>query len=338
MDDVVKQLKERIDLRDVIRLPGDGGRRSGNYLHGYCPFHETGESGRHKTASFMIYADHYRCLSPKCDAHGDVFNWFAWTMHGQRDGPVSGILFKSIKQHLIDTYLNGTGPSAPPAPERKKHKLTHGDRSDMLHLAYAGYRNLGSKGLTYFLGRGFTLETIRRQLFGYDGSRYIIPIWRGIPRESRLLTLRFRSSDKDDPMRYSGIRDVNDQILYNREALLWATSRKVPAIIVFYGELDAALAWQDGIPAVSPTNGALSFLTEWVDRYPGYKIFVPDKGEEKAAYADAEAFGMYGKVAHFPRGRFKDYGEFRQSGHTARELARCIRMDTGIRLMLRCWN
>lgn len=167
------------------------------------------------------------------------------------------------------------------------------------------------KKLAYFLSRGFTFDTIKRQMWGWDGKNYVITVWADKPRQSDVVCLRLRSGDENSERRYSGITGYNEQMLYNREAMTYAIANQIQVLFIFYGELDAQLAWQDGLPAVSPTNGAKAVLPEWFSEYKGNLIFVPDLLEDRAAYEDAGEFGARGWVARIPHA-IKDYSLFRQ--------------------------
>jgi hypothetical protein len=323
-------LKAKIDLRDVIELTD--AHRGDKYVVGLCPFHEN-DGKPHKTKSFLVYDDHYMCLSATtCGKRGDIYNWVAFKLFGDPEA-TRGEHFRQVLEHVRKQY----GTDFVPVKHKVTKKAPRLKEAEIVRLAeqYHQYLLTQPKRLAYFFWRGFTLATIKKQLWGWDGENYVITVWSGVPQDSRLKTLRLRSSLKDPVLRYSGLRGANEQMLYNREALLWAIRHKAPALLIFYGELDAGLAWQDGLPAVSNTNGALAFKPEWLARFKGAKVFVPDKGEEKAALNDANAFDRDGWVVHLPHGKFKDYTEARQAGMKPLELKRLIEKTLGYKILRR---
>lgn len=68
----------------------------------------------------------------------------------------------------------------------------------------------------------------------------------------------------------------NESALYNKHCL-----RGQKVVCLFFGELDAQLCWQDGIPSVSPTNGKESFRAEWLKYFDGIErvIIIPDRDD-----------------------------------------------------------
>ncbi len=339
------KIRKAIDLRVLIPLEGKTPHKG--YLSGYCPFHESPETSQ--TASFLLWPDHFKCLSVNCGISGDIFNWYAHKLGIGATTPLKGSLFGQVVKQIESDYpaLKSDSPNSEPLPGRYKLSKTEEVKAekpklDLQQLAetYHDYLMRTPQRINYFLSRGFTLRTIKEQLWGWDGQNYVITVWRGRPQHSRLMTLRLRvSADKqeDNQSRYSGVRGYNDQMLYNRHALLWCLKHRVTTLLVFYGELDAQLAWQDGLPAVSPTNGALAVMPEWFTHYKGDLIFVPDKKEESAAWSDAGEFGSRGWVGHLPDGEFKDYGELYAAAGTcaASQLQRYIEKQTGLKIVRR---
>jgi hypothetical protein len=320
-DDRLSKAKS-IDLRNVIEI--NSPERSPNYTLGWCPFHEgTGEG--HKTKSFLVYANHYTCLSPDCDEHGDIVNWYAYKLYGSPHVNLKNGVFHTILDSILGASINAPVVEDEPVKVvRRKHDLDSLAKSCHDVLLESPTR------LAYYLSRGFTLHTIKRQMWGWDGQRYVVTVWEGIPRESELLALRFRARPGDEGhIRYSGVRDHNEKLLYNREALLYAVKHSTP-IVVMYGEFDAQLSWQYRVPTVSPTNGALSFQYKWLEGFDGDVVFVPDRHEEKAAYADANRIGAKGWVVQLPNGPYKDYTELCQVEGTPMKLWRAIYHSTGI--------
>ena len=317
---------KQIDLRDIMQV--DPPKYKGHeYWLTYCPFHDDRAGGR---PGLMLFRDHFVCLSTNCGVTGDIFVWYNWTKFGSKDRP-RGHRFIEV----LDTILGED--HVPIVHEEESIEPIEDIDLDRLALEYHKVLVLSPDRQKYFYNRGFTPATVKRQMFGWDGRGFTIPVWEGVPRQSPVLSIRIRSAKTDTEMRYSGIRGYNEQMLYNREALLCAVEDHAPAILILYGEFDAALAWQNGLYAVSPTNGALAVLPEWFTGYDGYKIVVPDKKEERAAFDDAAVFGSKGAVIQFPKEMSgKDFSDFvLKNGGSPKYFVHAVSRQLGIKMSLR---
>lgn len=324
-----------IDLRTVISI--NGAERSANYTLGYCPFHE--DDGKdHKTKSFLVYPTRYTCLSSNCGEHGDIINWYARKLYGSSRATLKNGAFSTILDTILGGVSYGSGGSSDLSATSVVDHKDNRRKNDLDSLAKSCHDVLleSPRHLAYYLSRGFTLRTVKHQRLGWDGKRYVIPVWEGVPGMSELLALRYRARPGDEgSIRYSGVRDHNEKILYNREALMFADKHRTPLIVV-YGEFDALLLWQNRLPAVSPTNGALSFQAKWLEGFDGDIIFVPDLHEEQAAYADANQIGANAWVVQLPSGPWKDASELYQVEGSFRKLWREIYSSTGLHWFKSC--
>ena len=70
---MIAELKQNIDLVQIIEQSGVELRRSGSRYVGLCPFHDD------KHPSFAVYQNNYHCFS--CHAHGDAID-FVQKMYG----------------------------------------------------------------------------------------------------------------------------------------------------------------------------------------------------------------------------------------------------------------
>lgn len=171
----------------------------------------------------------------------------------------------------------------------------------------------------FFHSRLFTDETIDREMWGWDGRRYVVTVWDGPPGK-RCVSVRRRAS-KDGDTKYIGLDGHNPRVLYNMwhvENYYHSLPQGMPRIVyVYFGEFDAALSTQDGFPAVSPTNGQNAWLDEWDSFFKDYSvIIVPDKGEEYRGFQLASRFPDRASVVQWPAGDYNDYNSFRLAGGT----------------------
>ena len=171
----------------------------------------------------------------------------------------------------------------------------------------------------YFKNRGFTDDFIDREMWGWDGSRYTLPVWEGEPSNSEILGVRRRKPDDQTGEKYIGLKDMNPPTVWGR----WYC-RNAKNVLAFAGEFDAALANQDNIPAFSIVNGINAvddFPEDWAQLwFPKSQnmIAVFDKKEESFAGRLCQHWNkvkgsMTARVFHWsPNLSYKDYSEFRQ--------------------------
>lgn len=315
MNKVIQKAKSVLDMRTLVSL--DKQRTVRNYVTGSCPFHED------NNPSFIVYKDGWHCYSAKCPRpQGSVLDWIAH-LRGN-DNPTGKDIYELAKEFggsgskRSIIVLPGTHHSKPVKKIRQNPDFSY--RSPVQHH------------LKYLIDRGFSEEFVEFYKLGSKNNSVAIPIWSGLPRVSKLKGVRFRNLNNYGP-RYYGIEGYNEPMLVNSWVIKWLQqdqkrySRYLP-LHVFYGEFDALLACQLGIPAVSPTNGCKSFDPMWVRNLDMPIVFYPDLGEESAAIADAQAIGFRASVKPFAYFEGKDFTEIYLS---ATKKARQERDDWPIR-------
>lgn len=129
--------------------------------------------------------------------------------------------------------------------------------------------------------RGFTDATIKRFKLGYDGERVLIPIF---GQDGSILNVRkyLYGAPKDKFIAW-GMR-------YNRARLFPIEALRAETLYVFEGELDTMLACQCGLPAITQTGGADSWMPEFTEAMKGKHIvfcYDVDPAGRKAAQAAA---------------------------------------------------
>ena len=235
-----KELIARIDLREMM-VPGRGA--SGNRpVMMRCPWH-------HDThASMAVYRDGMYCFG--CQRYQGVLDFLA-----EKEGVDLNLNFREGIELLMDKY--GGGKPLPvmrhPAREEKAHDCAPMDKDIVLRY----HQQLGAKR-KWFLDRGLCDETIDAQKLGHNGrDAYTIPVW---DTSGQLITIRYRRDDvvRTDGSKYWGVTGRNDTILYNKAAVKGAEY-----VVLCEGELDCLRIFQEGIPAVSSTNGAGGIVSLW---------------------------------------------------------------------------
>ncbi len=164
--------------------------------------------------------------------------------------------------------------------------------------------------LSYLRGRGFRDETIAELKFGYAFGAYSIPVLDG---RGNPVQLRFRRDEDEDDTgpKYYGIAGSNGTRLYLGHDLVYRGGEDV---WLCEGEFDAALLHQEGLCAVSFTNGAGAFKPDDAGLFGSSDriivAFDQDCAGDAGARRIAEVFPA-GRVvrASWPRELGKDLGE-----------------------------
>ena len=300
-------LKQQHNITQIISRTVDLKKRGQTYS-GLCPFHKDTDP------SLKVYPDiqFFKCYG--CGAKGDVIDWIQMTV---------GVDFQNACRLLGN--LPQTEVLFKPAPKKTK-KIS-------LDTVKYWHDNLGKKR-TYFHNRGFANNTIDRELFGWTGNRYVIPLWLGIPQESEAAAVKLR---RDDELELNKLKNDNPDL---DEEQLQRELRLIPRYVlkgsyepilynahvvegkaeiwIFFGEFDAALASQLGLPSCSPVHGASSWASNWGGTYlrgaQRINIF-PDKGEEDQGYRVKAMLGGRAQVCKFPEGEWKDFTDFILAGN-----------------------
>lgn len=258
-----------------------------------CPFHPD------KNPSLIIYpaTDSWSCFG--CNAGGDAAALLMRYLN---------IHFDEAKNRLdINMYIHPVKPVTGQINGFKVN-LSH-DIIDYWHSMLGDHRK-------YFYQRGFKDEMIDSQKWGFDGWNYVLPIWAGEPNKSECLSVRLRKQNGSDGPKYKSIKGFSKPALWG----IWYC-RNAKTVLVFAGELDAAMAVQDGFAAISLVGGINAKLPKsWTDLLSTVErlIIVFDRGEEAAGGRIAREWNKikgYGsaKIFHWPiDGQEKDYCEFRK--------------------------
>lgn len=309
---------------NVVSLISSSGvnlTRRGNKYMGLCPLHMD-----RNTPSLAVYpsTNSWACFGANC---GNKINGklngggpIEWAMQKQNLGFYEAVLWLTnqsgaIKAVKLPTFKKTTkkksGKSVPIKLLRYWHQLL--DSSDRRK---------------WFHNRGFTDEFINQELWGWNGRRYVITVWDGKSQESSCVGVRLRRASDLDRVssKYIGLTGFNEPTVWGR----WHC-RDSDSVIAFAGELDAARAVQDGLPATSVVNGIgawMRFPQDWPNLwFPKVKyLFVCfDKKEEIVGAKFAQSWSkikgfLTGRVIHWPPNfEGKDFCDFRDSGGTVDE-------------------
>lgn len=256
-----------IPIQQVIHRAGLSLHQSGRYYLCRCPFH------RDDTPSMVIYpsSNSWACFG-KCQSK-----------NGHRNG---GDVIEFLKQYYTFTFSESVAwlkqnftYFEPVIIEKKEPEPT----KPVPHPWVLYWHSLLQEHRQYFYSRGFTDEFIDRELWGWTGKRYTLPVWEGEPSNSDILGVRQRKPDnqKEGSAKYVGLKG------YNTSGVIWGKwhCRNSKTIVATAGEFDAAMFVQLGIPAISIVNGINSVVmlpNEWPNWFENsnYLISVFDRKEE----------------------------------------------------------
>jgi len=263
---------------------------SGAISKALCPFHND-----NATKSLTVYKDSAYCFG--CGRYFTPITFLVAYLHITKEEAAKRL---------------GLIADLPPVPS-----FSNATSQTILPISAEVIRNwhamLKPRHREYFSSRGFADLTIDRELWGWDGHRYVVTVWDGKPG-LRCVCVRRRAAGGAEP-KYIGYKDHNPRVLYN----LWNATHPDPPqeLYMFFGEFDAALAYQDGFPAISPTNGQNAWMDVWDETLRPYRIIIiPDRGEELRGFQVASRFPCNSQVVCWPKGNFNDYNSFRLAGGT----------------------
>ncbi len=307
-------VNEAVDIVSLIMQTGVQLRHDGHLYSGLCPLHKDKD-----TQSLKVYPENN-----------------SWCCFGAGCG---GKVGKPNGGRAVDWVMQFQNLDYRKAVDWINQNYKHIPRVELPKIPYVEPKPVGYDSVLYwyklmdtcerrhwFHSRGFTDETIDREMFGWDAQRYVIPVWEGEPGKSSCLGVRLRKSElvADSAPKYVGLHGHNLSTVWGR----WHCKGN-NLVFGFAGELDAARAVQDGFPAFSVVNGvnAVSrFPDDWPNKWfpdTKYLVVVFDKREEAAGAMLARSWNkvkgsMLGRVFHWPPSfNIKDYCEYRDASYTS---------------------
>lgn len=275
-----------------------------------CPFHSE------RTPSFHVYESFGCCFGGGCGWKGDIFKFVM---------DIDKVGFVEARERIVSRHLSGSVPqktyqkphypAQPATPRKPVGEDLLGYWREQLSEERRGWLKQT---------RLLTDITLSVQHIGWrpDWSAYSIPYWEGIPGHSSVTMVQFRRSPNyPAEWRWMGLAGSNLPSLLNSYLI------NPDLVILFFGTLDALLAAQDGMPAVSVSaiNGFFQLPQAVLDRLQTVQqlLVVPDStnSEFTVAHQIAEQFGA--RVCYFPHEwPGKDYSEFRLAGISAERIWR----------------
>jgi replicative DNA helicase len=173
-----------------------------------CPLCPSGHGGAGSDGALSIEPDgiHAKCFS--CGFYGDIFDWEAEITKK----PLSEATRAVIARYDFSPSTGSQKPAAPaadPAPAAAPADFT-------AKLRLCADKLAGSPGEKYLIGRGFTQETMRRFMLGYNAEKNEITI--PYNRACSYYSTRRMAPDAD-PKHWKPKKEDADTVLFNAAAL-----------------------------------------------------------------------------------------------------------------------
>lgn len=226
-----RDLEQRIDLRLAVSddVVGDYPR------HIRCREHNDKQRG-----NLAVYRDHLHCF---------VCGW-----HESRTLAGLAYLLKLELTEAAKVAERYTAASLDGYRERTALESRRDPLPGSLASIYHGVLYQQRRARVRWLhARGLSDVTLAHFQVGHNGTHFVIPVH---DREGRLIALRLRRDDlynDEKTAKYLGLKGRNGCYFFDERELV----RSAPAtVVVCEGEFDTMRLWQEGIPAVTVTNGA----------------------------------------------------------------------------------
>lgn len=305
-----------IPILSVAQRCGVAIHRTGKYFIARCPFHADDDP------SLVIYP------------HSNSWTCFGKCQHKSNGHRNSGNAIEFVKQYYHYSYSEALAWLKtnftyfdPVVISEQKIETVH---RVVPHPWVIYWHSLLQDHRQYFYSRGFNDDFIDREMWGWNGQRFCLPVWEGEPGNSDILGVRQRKPDNQEKgFKYIGLKDMNPPTVWGR----WYCKNQ-KTILAFAGEFDAALANQDGFPSFSVVNG-IEAMADFPENWPNLwfpdsqrMIVIFDKKEEPYAGRLCQQWNrikgsMKAKIFSWPLGDFKDYNKFRET-NTAQEFEHLI--------------
>lgn len=213
----------------------------------FCPLHENPRTSKSSSASLNFEDGVWHCMG--CGEGGSIKTLYR-TFKNHKQG-------KAKASSNVVPIKKASKPDAAPLPSRKHVKQWH-------------ERLMGNKPALKIMTekRGLKPSTLKQHLIGYDGQRFVIPIF---DEDGNIVNIRkylFNARRHSDKM-ISAVAGHGEARLYGLETLADNDD-----IILTEGELDRLIALQHKLPAVTHTGGAAVFKAEWAIHFKDKNVWI----------------------------------------------------------------
>lgn len=250
-DGLLYQIRQRIDYErlfsEFCRLHGSGPERSAR-----CVFHED----HNPSMSINVVEGLYRCHNPECGAQGDFIDFFMRVRDLRFSEAVAELARRVGLEYERDPGRGDSGVIDEAIVEAAHHRLINTPE----FLRFLSER------------RGLTLETVRQWKLGHDGQRYYIPIRDELGRVVNIRRYKPDARQSHDKM-ISWRTGYGQARIWPFDSIERAISER-SVLYLFEGEMDALLAIQHGLCAVTATGGAGTWRDTWTPLFQGRDVVI----------------------------------------------------------------
>lgn len=334
MDDLKKQIKARLKIEDIIGRTVEL-KRHGNYLTGFCPFHQNTN-----TPSFVVWpgSQTWRCFGA-CAEGGDLFSFVM-----KRDDLTFEETLETLAREAnldLKTARLLTADRQPCQADWQSSLLSLCDR-----FAANLFTEAGKNARSWLNQRGLADATLKHFRVGFNptnqqyGSHYIysgITIPHYHRAEQTLWGVKIRLSQAGGsqwlahwrrsnpgkplptkPPKYISVKGTQ-QSLFNVDDLPAAR------VLICEGEFDVMLAWQEVRDIVTPVSlgSATSRLSyQWIRYTLPIQRFLLALDADQAGWQSRRIWqGVVGeRGVNVPLPAGQDLTDYYQAGHSLRDL------------------
>ncbi|HEV2067711.1 MAG TPA: DNA primase, partial [Thermomicrobiales bacterium] len=153
--DAVSEIRERIDIVDLVQTYVPSLKRAGRSSKGLCPFHQE------KTSSFVVFPDsqNFHCFG--CGKGGDLFTFYMLVEH---------VEFREALQELASRAGVTLDAAAPVNPERDEHRRRLVEINELAATFFSHVLNRspeGAAGREVIAARQISPEMVERFTLGF---------------------------------------------------------------------------------------------------------------------------------------------------------------------------
>jgi hypothetical protein len=212
----------------------------------YCPLHEDPDTSDSPSASFNWGMGVWNCLV--CPGGGSI---------------------RALKRDLMQRRRQPTPQRQPKEREDNVTPLHRGKElptDEQIQLWHERLLNIPDKLRVMTQERGLLQETLEEFSIGWDGNRYTIPVYDG---GTLVNVRRYNPSASKAGDKMLNIEGHGQARIFLPEFLVQSNE-----VVLTEGEMDCILARQYGLPAVTHTAGAGTFLPVWAGLFSGKDVYI----------------------------------------------------------------
>lgn len=209
---------------------------------GFCPYCEDPRKSKTPSASFALENGVWHCVG-KCGMGGSIAALVRKIGNGRLPGQrVNGV----ERDNVVPITRAKSKGKVTPLPSDRQIKLW----TKKLQGNAAAWRFITEK-------RGLNKQTIKQFKIGFDGRKFMIPIFDADGELVNVRCYKPNARDHKDKMMSWGVGNGEGRI----DGLDVLTDNE--EVLLAEGELDRRITWQYEVPCVTHTAGAGTFKAEW---------------------------------------------------------------------------